>query len=133
MGIEQNRALAVRFVKRMKECRGIDEELVTGDFRWWSSGIGFMDMSRMKQLLATLDAVMPQMPDMTIQATTAEADRVAVEAIGACDLANGKRYENTYHFLFFIRHGRICLLKEYLDSRLAAEVLGAEPQPHTTT
>ena len=37
---------------------------------------------------------------------------------------NGKTYNNTYHFLFVFRDGKICLSKEYNDSAHAAWALG---------
>lgn len=54
---------------------------------------------------------------------TAEEDRVAVEAQGHSELVTGAAYNNQYHFLFHVRDGRICMLKEYIDTKLADEVL----------
>ena len=54
---------------------------------------------------------------------TAEEDRVAVEAEGTSELQNGVAYNNQYHFLFFLRAGKICKLREYMDTKLADEVL----------
>ena len=50
-------------------------------------------------------------------------DRVAVEAESHGDLKNGKTYNNTYHFLFVFRDGKICLTKEYNDTAYAAAAL----------
>ena len=122
--LERKRALAVRFIKRMQPCRGLDEELITADFRWWAASLGWIDRDQMRQLLTTLDAIMPEMPEMTILGTTAEGDRVAIEAIGRCALANGKRYDSTYHFLITVRGERVCAVKEYTDTKLAHETFG---------
>jgi hypothetical protein len=54
---------------------------------------------------------------------TAEADRVAVEARGSSTLMNGNQYNNEYHFLIFIRDGKVYKFMEYLDTQLADEVL----------
>ena len=54
---------------------------------------------------------------------TAEDDRVAIEWEGECTLLNGKDYNNTYHMLFFIRDGKVARMKEYLDTKLADEVI----------
>lgn len=53
---------------------------------------------------------------------TAEDDRVAVEADGIAELENGVRYDNQYHFLFFLRDGKVCKLREYMDTKLADDV-----------
>ena len=52
-----------------------------------------------------------------------EGDRVAIEAESHFELNDGRVYNNTYHFLFLFRDGRICCAKEYNDSRYAAETL----------
>lgn len=54
---------------------------------------------------------------------TAEEDRVAVEAEGFSDLRSGGTYNNQYHFLFFMRDGKIAKLREYMDTKLAEDVL----------
>ena len=58
-----------------------------------------------------------------IVSTTAEEDRVSMEAEGHSELVNGKAYNNYYHFLFYIREGKVCKIKEYLDTKLADEVM----------
>jgi ketosteroid isomerase-like protein len=55
---------------------------------------------------------------------TAEDDRVATEAEGYSTLVNGTPYNNQYHFLFFIRAGKIYKLKEYMDTKLVQDSLG---------
>ena len=122
--IEENRAIAIKFIQRMKVVRGIDPDLVTEDFQWWSSGTGYLDRAKMQALIGTLDAIMPQMPEMTIVGTTAEGDRVALEVSGKCELANGRRYDNSYHFLILLRGGRVRMIKEYLDTKLAFDAIG---------
>jgi ketosteroid isomerase-like protein len=121
---EDNRATAIKFIKRMKICRGIDLDLVTEDFQWWSPGSGYFNAQQMNAVIGTLDSIMPRMPDMTIDATTAEGDRIALEVSGKCELSNGRRYDNMYHFLILLRDGRVQLVKEYLDTKVAHEAFG---------
>ena len=54
---------------------------------------------------------------------TAEGDRVAVEAESYAKMKNGKTYQNTYHFLFIVKSGKIEAVKEYLDTIHAQDVL----------
>jgi uncharacterized protein len=62
--------------------------------------------------------------DFKLLNLTAEEDRVAVEAEGYSTLVNGTPYNNQYHFLFFIRDGKVCRLKEYMDTKLVQDSLG---------
>jgi ketosteroid isomerase-like protein len=59
----------------------------------------------------------------TIIGTTAEEDRVALEATSYGITRAGKVYNNSYHLLVFLENGRIKTVREYLDSGHAAEVL----------
>jgi ketosteroid isomerase-like protein len=67
---------------------------------------------------------MPLLPEMTVIATTAEGDRVAIELQGKCGLTNGKRYDNVYHFMLECKDGKVRRVKEYCDTQLAAGVFG---------
>ena len=59
----------------------------------------------------------------TILGTTAEADRVALEAESYGMTRAGKLYNNVYHVLVLLRDGKIHTAREYLDSGHATEVL----------
>ena len=61
---------------------------------------------------------------LKVHGVTAEGDRVAVEAESHVQLKNGKTYNNTYHFLFLFRDGKIYQAREYNDSQHAAEIFG---------
>lgn len=54
---------------------------------------------------------------MTVKGAIAEGDKVAVEAESYGELQNGRIYNNTYHFLMTIRDGKICDVREYLDTQ----------------
>jgi uncharacterized protein len=60
----------------------------------------------------------------TILGTTAEEDRVALEAESYGMASTGKLYNNVYHLLVLLEGGRIKTAREYLDSGHATEVLG---------
>ena len=130
MSVEQNRQIALSYFKRtVEENTGVIEDLLTKDCQWWAPGIGTMDKTTFKALIEQMRPVMPTMPSMTITGVTAEGDRVAMEAKGSGKLADGRMYENTYHFLFVFRNGRICAVKEYNDTKYAAEVFGTVIAP----
>ena len=60
----------------------------------------------------------------TITGTTAEDDRVAIEAESYGMARSGKLYNNLYHLLVLLDNGKIKTVREYLDSGHATEVLG---------
>ena len=53
---------------------------------------------------------------MQVKQTTAEGDRVAVEAESYGELANGRVYNQEYHVLLTIREGKIAAAREYMDT-----------------
>jgi ketosteroid isomerase-like protein len=61
---------------------------------------------------------------MTVEGSTAECDRVAVEAESHANLKNGKLYHNHYHFLMLFRAGKIAEVHEHNDSAHVAEIFG---------
>jgi ketosteroid isomerase-like protein len=126
MAAEDNRQTVLRYFKdTVAKNVQVIEELVTDDCKWWAPGFGTMDKTQFMGLVTQMKPIMPEMPKITITGTTAEGDRVAVEAEGSAKLANGKTYANTYHFLFVFRGDRICLIKEYMDSKYAADLLAS--------
>jgi uncharacterized protein len=61
-------------------------------------------------------------PGMTVTSVIAEGDRLAVEVQSQGDLKNGRRYRQQYHFAIELRDGRICAVREYLDTQHAYDV-----------
>lgn len=55
----------------------------------------------------------------------AEGDHVVVECRGDVMTKTGKRYDNTYCYVFTLREGKLTELVEYMDTELAADALGA--------
>ncbi len=68
-------------------------------------------------------AVFPSGLRFSILGTTAEKDRVAVEAESYGTTREGKLYNNVYHLLILLADGKITAAREYLDSGHATEVL----------
>lgn len=73
--------------------------------------------------------VFPQGLSFTIDAMTAEGERVAVEAHSEGRHVSGALYSNEYHFLFVFRDGKLALLKEYMDSERVTDILCAGRRP----
>jgi len=85
---------------------------------------GQLTKSALRKLISDSAGLFDGGMKITITGTTAEGDRVAVEAFSNGSFANGRKYNNTYHFLFVIRDGKIHVLKEYFDTQHAAYAFG---------
>jgi ketosteroid isomerase-like protein len=121
MSVERNREVAIKFITSMRDHGGLDESLITDDFEWWASyHHGVMNCAEIKAMVADLRQ-MPRLPDMIVVDTTAEGDRVAVEVAGKCVLPDGRPYDNSYHFVILFRDGRVRMVREYCDTKLAAD------------
>lgn len=126
MSTEANRATALKLMESMAE-GGFDETLLTDDVCWWIPGRGTVSKAEFFGMADGFRSLTAGPTTLTVKGVTAEGDRVAVEAESFAHLKNGKIYNNTYHFLFLFRDGKICLSKEYNDSQHAAEMLGIVP------
>jgi len=118
-----NKETALRFMESMGS-GNMDLSLTTDDIQWWVPGRGLMSKADFFELAAGFQSQLKGPITMTVKGVTAEGDRVAVEAESFGELTNGKTYNNTYHFLFVFRDGKICLSKEYNDSAHANWALG---------
>ena len=65
---------------------------------------------------------------VTVKGTIAEGDRVALEAESYGELDNGRIYNQHYSFVIELRAGKICAVREYIDTQHAYEVWFAKPQ-----
>ncbi len=99
------------------------------EFTWWILGdpkkfclAGSRDKTQFKALLDGVSANAPGGIRMTPSGWTSQGDRVAMEAESYA-LISGKVYNNLYHFLHIVRDGKIRMVKEYLDTTHATEIL----------
>ena len=128
---EANQQLVARFWAAFSASQ-FDEAVAMLDdreFTWWILGspktfclAGSRDKAGFKALLAGVSANAPGGIRMTPSAWTAQGERVAMEAESYA-LVSGKVYNNLYHFLHIVRDGKIRMVKEYLDTQHAAEIL----------
>lgn len=121
MGIEENKALVNRFWSAFSAGR-YDEVIatLTEDATWWVAGTtalsGTYTKKAFAELLGGVTAQAPKGIQITPTGITAEGNRVAVEAKSYAEITNGRTYQNLYHFLLEIRDGKICAVREYLDT-----------------
>lgn len=78
---------------------------------------------QIREYAAGILQVFPKGIRFTIQAMTAEGERVAVEAASEGQHVSGVLYTNQYHFLFIFREGKIVEFKEYMDTERVTDIL----------
>ena len=135
---EHSRAVVLDYVSALD--RGDRAELrgkFTPDATWWPSGDlptsgtwsgpdGIID-DFLAAMLGRLDASCPVVRD--VRRVIADGDAVAVEWTTRATTRDGRPYENEYAFVFEVRDGLICAVREYLDTARARRILfdGADP------
>jgi ketosteroid isomerase-like protein len=95
---------------------------------WWVSGriegmSGSYDKASFGPLLLGAKAAY-RGAGLTITPTAmiAEGDKVAVEAEGFAELADGRSFTPHYHFLITVRGDKLLEVKEYMDTQHAKEI-----------
>lgn len=125
--IEPNKAVVRNFLKYLGagDAKGMSS-VITDDIEAICTGTSILSTTRNRaavlEAAAMLAHAIPHGLKFEILNLTAEDDRVSCEVKGHATLATGSPYNNEYHFLFFLREGKICRIKEYLDTRLVDEV-----------
>lgn len=125
---EANKATAVRFFHALGAGdTATMKTLMTDDCVAIMPGTAEVCGTRDYAVLMAFAEALPKITQSGVQfevlSVIGEADRVSCELNGRSTLINGTPYNNGYHFLVFFRDGRICMLREYLDTKLADEAL----------
>jgi len=128
MSTEANKKIVTEFWEAFSAGKAEDAmAMLADDATWWIAGNFPLSGTRTKQEFIELgEQLAPAAPNgfrVTPTAFTAEGDRVAVEAESYGEMANGKIYNNRYHFLIEVRDGKIHSVREYLDTMHANEVI----------
>jgi ketosteroid isomerase-like protein len=130
MSTERNRATALEFLARFT-AGDIDGvlALMTDDATWRIPGkrdrfptAGMYDKARIGRLFRAMVGQLRTGLALTATGVIAEGDRVALEAVSQGDLVNGRLYRQEYHLLMEFREGKICAVREYLDTQHAHDV-----------
>ena len=126
--IQANKRVCRQFFE-LVSAREYDQamQLLRDDVEWWvngdlpSSGT-YHGRAAVTDLFGLLRDNVPAGLTVNFTALTAEEDRVAVEMNSEGDFANGKKYRNTYHMLFWVSDGAIFKVHEYFDTKYTAEI-----------
>ena len=101
----------------------LPDSLLTDDMTAWLTTQGPISKAAYQGAIR-LFARMAQSPiRFTVDALTAEDDRVVIEAHSQATLINGEEYGNTYVFSLRVRGGRIAWIAEHFNLLIAQEKL----------
>jgi hypothetical protein len=101
----------------------LPDSLLTDDMTAWLTTQGPVSKAAYQGAIR-LFARMAQSPiRFTVDALTAQDDRVVIEAHSQATLINGEEYGNTYVFSIRVRDGRIAWIAEHFNPLIAQEKL----------
>jgi hypothetical protein len=131
MSAEDNKKVVLAFFENFSSGKMQEALAMMADNATWSvmgkpdkfALAGTKTKAEFSELVKGIGAVMPKGLRVTPKGITAEGDRVALEAESYGEHANGKIYNNMYHFLVEVRNGKIQAVREYLDTIHAQDVL----------
>ena len=134
--LEENKTIVKNFLKALGSGDlETFKSLISQDIVAVCTGTSVLSTTRdYKQLCLTAESlgqVTKSGIDFKILCLTAENDRVACEVEGYSTLVTGSPYNNQYHFLMYLRGGKIYKIKEYLDTKKVDAVLGPLMQPES--
>ena len=130
--VEINKQIAREFMDAMSsgEAKRILAHYTDDVCVWTAGSLPFSGPHDLAEAGALCDGLLGAFPEglqFSINAMTAEGDRVAIEAEGLGTHASGRVYHQHYHFLLVIREGKIAQMKEYFDTELTRKVLLGDP------
>lgn len=130
MSAEVNKQAVEHYFSMMASGSPDVPSLFTDDITWWvpqSSPFGGTYVGRdavlglMGRGTELYDLSVPMQTD--IEQMVAEGDTVCVQLVLRARTAAGAEYENQYHFVFRLREGKICAVKEYVDTLYVQRML----------
>lgn len=127
---EANKAAARRFIEVMSNGEfDVWDSMLSDDATYEIMGNSVMSKKRTKaeiiEAAKGVHTIFPGGIKLIVLGTTAEEDRVAVEARGEAVSVSGEPYNNIYHFLFVFRDRQIIEGREYLCTSLVDKLLAS--------
>lgn len=101
----------------------LPDSLLTDDMTAWLTTQGPISKSEYQSAIRLLARMCQSQIRFTVDAITAEDDRVVIEAHSQATLINGQQYANTYVFSLRVRNGRIAWIAEHYNPLIAQERL----------
>lgn len=101
-------------------------DLVDGGVKWWSTGVGDVSSSRMRQIADNVHSKIDGKMAFRLTDLVVDGDRAAAEIACVASLKNGKTYDNRYHFKFFTDGEAIVSIRAYSDTKYSYDMLVAQ-------
>ncbi len=141
MGSAENKAVVKAYFDAVNKGHLTDDLLdhLTDDVTWWiqkaSPSAGLYEGKAGVQRLFGIDIpIFTAALEVKLLRMVCEGDTVVAEAEIRSKNKDGKEYLNQYSFWMDIRDGKICRVREYLDTLYAQQVLfdpaGVAPKQH---
>jgi uncharacterized protein len=105
------------------EAGELPDSLLADDFTAWTTGTGPLSSEAYQHAIRLLARMCNGTIRFTIDAITAEDDRVVAEARSTARLIDGNDYANTYVFCLRIRDGRVVHIAEHMNLAIVHEKL----------
>lgn len=122
MSIEENRALAHAYFAGVSAGE-LPDAILNEDMTAWITSGATMDKAAYQRVIRILAAMCEGPLRFTVDALTAEGDRVVAEARSQARLIDGTDYAQTYVFVFRIRDGRIAHVAEHYNAIVSQQKL----------
>jgi ketosteroid isomerase-like protein len=101
----------------------LPDDLLTPDMTAWITTGGTLDKASYQYAIRLLAKMCKSPIQFTVDAITAEDDRVVAEARSEATLISGEPYRQTYVFVLRIRDGRIAHIAEHYNALIVQEKL----------
>lgn len=101
----------------------LPDSLLTDDMTAWLTSQGTISKSAYQGAIRLLARMCQSPIRFTVDAITAQDDRVVIEARSQAPLIDGQQYANTYVFSLRVRGGRIAWIAEHFNPLIAQERL----------
>jgi ketosteroid isomerase-like protein len=141
MGSAENKAVVKAYFDAVNKGHLTDDLLdhLTDDVTWWiqkaspSAGL-YEGKAGVKRLFSIDIPIFTAALEVKLQRMVCEGDTVVAEAEIRSKNKDGNEYLNQYSFWMDVRDGKICRIREYLDTLYAQQVLfdpaGIAPKQH---
>ena len=128
--LERVKAIACSFFDLLNESRVEDAMAVLDDAgSWWNVGPRTaVPMTSFKQSGTEIMKIMPMR--FTLHGVIAEDDTALLEVESTSPKPGGGTYNNRYCYVMVVRDSRILHVREYPDTKYAAEMLPPEAWAH---
>lgn len=101
----------------------LPDAMLTPDMTAWITTAGTVSKQSYQRMIQMMKVMCATPLVFTVQAMTADEDRVVIEVTSAATLVSGEDYRQTYVFVLRLRDGKIAAVAEHYNALVAQEKL----------